>query len=547
MKTFLLFAFALTLPFHQIFAQCNEVDEIKVLLIGDSWAFFMGVDGTINNVFEQWGHSNKTFTTTIEVAVNGARTSDFLETNMQTEIRDLINSNPSIEVVHLSIGGNDVLGEWNVNYTTTELDSLIDLVYEQTLAIITFLKSTKPGLKIVFSGYVYPNFEEVIESAAPLQSSHPFYGTWEDMGFPGFFEINTLLNQFSILLEDYAETDPQVEFFKATALMQYTFGQTSPLGVTPGGTYPPFTQPQPFGDPTYPSPKNSMRDYFGITKDCFHLSPKGYRDLIGFHTQKFYHKFLMGDQYLLTTPSNNGTVSALQNTYSDLLLGFSGGEEFATLLNFQTQDMNWEGLDKAEIFLNIQNISGTNPLNQAIEISINAGNIGTSAAPEGSDWNATVDMVATPCVFGKKDGPGDWIRIALPTSFLPFLKSQSNTQFLIKGSGNTDGVVTFSDSQDEEFAPVLNFKYDNNYVGVNQINNAFGVTLYPNPGNSLVHISSQELVIESIEIYDLLGKMCFVNPHNSSKLYNLSSLSDGFYKIVIKSGDQQVTKSFVKN
>lgn len=543
----LLFGVICSLTLINTFAQCSESDEINVLLIGDSWAFFMGVDGTINNVFEKWGHSNKTFTTNIEVAVNGARTTDFLETNMQTEIRDLINSNPSIDVVHLSIGGNDVLGEWNVNFTTAQLDSLVDLVYGQTLDIITFLKSTKPGLKIVFSGYVYPNFEEVIESAAPLQSSHPFYGTWSGMGFPSFIEINTILNDFSLLVEAYADSDPQVEFFKATGLMQYTFGQSSPLGVAPGGTYPPFTQPQPFGDPNYPSPKNSMRDYFGITKDCFHLSPQGYRDLISFHTQKFYHKFLMADQYLLATSANNGHVSSIGNANSSLLLGSSNTESFATLLNFETQNMNWTGVEKAEIFLNIESLSGTNPLNGAIEVSIKSGNIGTTSAPEGADWSAAIDLTTTPCVFGKKEGAGDWIRIELPANLLPFLNSQGNSQFLIKGLSNSLGVVTFSDTQDPEFAPVLNLKYDENYVGIQEAKSNLSLSLYPNPGNHLVYISSLDAPITTIQVVDVLGKSCLTLEHSPSNLYDFSSLTNGFYKVVVRVGDQVEAISFVKN
>lgn len=547
MKKVLILGLFCFFAIQQNIAQCGESDETKVLLIGDSWAFFMGVDGTINNVFEKWGHSNKKFLTNIEVAVNGARTSDFIEVNMQTEVRDLIVGNPSIEVIHLSIGGNDVLGEWNVNFTVAELDSLVELVYSQTLEIINFLKTTKPGIKIVFSGYVYPNFEEVIESTAPLQSSHPFYSTWSGMGFPSFFEINTILNDFSLLIETYAATDPQVEFFKATGLMQYTFGQSIPLGVAPGGTYPPFTQAQPFGDLNYPSPKNSMRDYFGITKDCFHLSPKGYRDLIGFHTQKFYQKFLMDDQFLTATPNNNGNTSSLQNAYGDLLLGKINGEDFGTLLNFETQDMNWAGVEKAEIFLNIQNISGDNPLNQGIEISIKSGNIGTSAAPEAADWNATVDASETPCVFGKKDGPGDWIRIELPASLLPYLQSQLNTQFRIKSTSGDDGVVTFTGAQDQEFAPVLNLKYDENYVGIKQQSLSFVVRLYPNPSHGLVYISSQNAIIESIEIFDVLGKSCLNYLANNKALYDLGSLSNGFYKIAIRAEGKKVIRSFVKN
>jgi hypothetical protein len=105
-----LFAFVFFLFAETIQAQCTENEEYKVLLVGDSWAFFMGVDGTINNVFEQYGMSNYKFFTNTTVAENGARTDDFLESSKLNEIRNLLQVYPSIEVVHLSIAGNDVLG-----------------------------------------------------------------------------------------------------------------------------------------------------------------------------------------------------------------------------------------------------------------------------------------------------------------------------------------------------------------------------------------------------------------------------------------------------
>lgn len=81
------------------------------MLVGDSRAFFMGVDQTINNIMTKWGHSNYKYFTNITLAVNGAETDDFLTPGRQDEIALQLAQNPTIEVVHLSIGGNDVLGE----------------------------------------------------------------------------------------------------------------------------------------------------------------------------------------------------------------------------------------------------------------------------------------------------------------------------------------------------------------------------------------------------------------------------------------------------
>jgi hypothetical protein len=115
----------------------------------------------------------------------------------------------------------------------------------------------------VWSGYVYPNFGEVLGILSPAaQSSHAFFDTWDGMGQPTFLQINEILNSFSASVEAYADSDPQVDFVKCTGVLQHVFGQTTPLAVAPGGTYVQFEAPMPIGYPEYPSPMNTMRDYF---------------------------------------------------------------------------------------------------------------------------------------------------------------------------------------------------------------------------------------------------------------------------------------------
>ncbi len=256
--------------YQKSFAQCNETPGPKVLLVGDSWAFFMNADQTINNVFRKWGFSNYRYLTNLTLSENGAKTTDFLKPEKQEEMVLQILENPSIEVVHLSIGGNDVLGNWKVSFSQAQTDSLRNEVSARLLELIDYIKSVRPGIRILWSGYVYPNFGEVIQTSF-LGNNHPFYSNWQRMEFPTFLELNTILNDFSAQVEAYCATDPQVDFINATGLMQYTFGQNTPLGIAPGGSYAAGTVPLPAGMPDYPSPQNSMRDYF-LTKDCFHLS-----------------------------------------------------------------------------------------------------------------------------------------------------------------------------------------------------------------------------------------------------------------------------------
>lgn len=507
------------------FAQCSETPEPKVLLVGDSWAFFMTVDQTFNHVLKKWGHSDCEFYSNITLAENGAETDDFLTQQKQDEIALQLNSKPSIEVVHLSIGGNDVLGDWNVNFTQQQTDSLKLSVQNRLLQVIDFIKSVRPGIRIVWSGYVYPNFEEVIESAAPFQTSHPFYGTWQGMGFPSFLQINDLLNHFSEEVATYANQDPQLEFFDATGLMQYTHGQNTPLGVAPGGTYPPYSVPMPEGNPVYPSPKNSMRDY-GITKDCFHLSAEGYFDLIEFQTRRFYHKYLMHDFYAVSlSNAQMGTVSSTGNVSGGLYVGEESGESFSTLLTFSTAGMADTSVRKASLFLRRESLAGNNPIDGTLEVRIAQGGFGASAGLEPSDYSAPGNASGIPCRFGSNGGDGHWIRLELPESFLPYISAGSTVQLMVSAPGATGGKVTFSGG-DPELAPVLDITYGPNSAGVNEAQvSAFSV--YPNPSNGILNISGKKN-ITAVEVTDAWGKTV-LHKEGVPGTLDISSLPAGVY------------------
>lgn len=531
-----------------VFSQCAESPKPKVLLVGDSWASYMNFDQTINKVFKTWGHSGYTYVTSSIIAENGADTWDFLKANKQAEIQRLINLNPSIELVHLSIGGNDFLGDWKVSFSQGRTDSLEDEVYVRLDSIMRFIKSTKPGMRILWSGYTYPNFEEPITAPGFLSgSAHPFYGTWEGMEFPTFIQINTILNNVSARMEAYAANDPQVDFVNATGILQYTTGQTTPIccGITPQGTYAPRTVPLPYGDPNYPSPISTMRDYFSVTKDCFHLSAGGYFDLVSYHAQKFYHKFLMDDLYILSeNNTQTGTVTSLGNVSDSLFLGEAGGEQFATVLSFNTTGMADTTLTKASIFLRRNSLSGTNPISGSLEVKVKNGNFGTTVDVEAADFSAAGDASATPCLFGSNLANGDWIRLDLPAQILPYIDNAAATQFIISAPGFTGGTVNFYNSTDPDFAPVLNLDYITPVSGVDEVNaNSFSV--YPNPTNDRLTIENNGETILQVEVVDLLGKVV-LRPHLSANTIDISSIPSGMYILNVAtksgSGTQRVFK-----
>lgn len=536
MNRILLLVLTLCFSFAKVFSQCTETPEPKVLLVGDSWAWFMNTEATINNVFKTWGHSNYKYISNATLAVNGAQTDDFMKPAAQAEILNQLTLNPSITVVHLSIGGNDFLGDWKVSNTQGKTDSLIADVFFRLDSVMRFIKSCKPGIRILWSGYTYPNFGEVMNDLGGLASTDPFYSTWQGMEFPTFIQINTILNNVSAKMDSIASADPQVDFIKCTGLMQYMYGQSYNMSVPPSGTYAPFTLPLPLGDPNFPSPKTAMRDY-AFFKDSYHLSTDGYKGLIAYHTQKFYHKFLMDDLYLLSDNSTqSGSVSSQGNVSATPYLGEASGEQFATALSFNTTTMADTTLRKASIFLRRKALAGTNPISGSLEVKIKNGNFGTTVNVEAADYSATADATATPCLFGSNTANGDWIRLDLPVSILAHINHTATTQFIISAPGVTGGKVEFYDSSDPDFAPVLNLAYGATPSGINETTDK-DFKVYPNPTNGLLTIERGAEIITHIEVINLLGEVV-LQPQILQNTINISSLPTGMYmlNITTKSG-----------
>lgn len=548
MKKQLFFAFLIGFSFtSKSFAQCTETEVNKVLLIGDSWAFFMGVDQTFNTILERWGHSDALYYTNGTLSENGAETIDFMQADKQNEIAAQLDAQPEIEVVHLSLGGNDVLGEWNINFTQAETDSLMDLVFNRLVSIVDFIKDARPGIRIVWSGYAYPNFGQVLEDAGALQTIHPFYDTWEGMGFPTFLQLNSLLNEVSSIVESYAALDPQIDFVNATGLMQYTFGQATELSVPPGGSYPPFQAPLPLGYADYPSPKSSMRNY-GVFLDCFHLSGLGYRDFIDYQTRKFYHKFFMGDQYFVAeggptegSVSSGGTVSA-----NVLKLGVSNAEETRPIFTFNTSALPDGGVSSANIFIRRESLVGPNPLENGLQVKISNPHFGSSADIEAEDFGATANATVSPCFFGTPDNNGDWIRIELPPSVLGLFDNTSTVQVMLVAPGNPDGLITFTNASDPDFAPVLSVNHNVITSAPDRFEAAApDVTVFPNPTHDRVFVKSNSGPVVQMQLFNQHGQLIRQTDRESVSM-DLRDLPNGVYLLKIQTSNGVAVKRVIK-
>jgi hypothetical protein len=310
--------------------------------------------------------------------------------------------------------------------------------------------------------------------------------------------------------------------------MQHTFGQMSPLGVAPGGTYPPYTSPLPAGYANYPSPKNSMRDYL-VTKDCFHLSAEGFFDLIEYHTEKFYHKVLMNDAYFLAEGNNaSGTLQPSGNFSQTIELGEFNGNTNHTVLTFHTAALADTGISKVSVFLRRDQLNGNQPVNGTVDVSLRSGHFGNDISWDAADLTANTDANGSACVFGSV-GNGHWIRIDLPASFNTYFNNDTIVQLIIHAPAGSNGTITFSGTDQPQWAPVIDFTYGPQNTSIVNITENHQPLFYPNPTDGKINFSNKEDA-DIFKITDLNGiQVSGITFHQ--EYIDLTGLPNGMYFI----------------
>lgn len=548
MKRILFFIFCLS--FYQSNAQtsCDTVTN-RILMIGDSWSNFPVGFGSFPKNLDRFGYTNiGMFSNTTDLSINGAVTADFLSPAGKAAVQSAIISNPTIEVVNLSIGGNDMLDTWNNSMDSLTTDSLLDATMGRVDSIIDYLLALKPTLKIFIPGYDFANFGEVIQTYS-LPALHFFYSRWNGMGQPDFVEMNKLLTRASDKFSELANTNSQVTYNNALGLMQYLHGQTSPLGISPGGTYPPFSVPFPGGRMDYPTPKVRMNDYI-LFQDCFHLSSEGFDEFYTYHFESYYWNYLRG-KVDFSTPSegnqkdggisSNSIISggniALGN---NLTIGNSKG-----ILSFNTSGISGTSLiHRADLFFHRDNQTGTLPSFSKVVLEVKDGFFGSGPTLDFGDYSSTSSRKDTACVYGTVSDNGYWMRIRVPASLLPHISSSGTTQFRISMLDSTNGSMLYFSTGDSLKKPFLDVEYLNpTLLLVNE--NSFDPMLYPNPtsGDELTIGNVVDFRGEVIAI-DLSGRTLPLSVQSSR--IDVSQLMRGAYFLVISEGNKTATIKFVK-
>jgi hypothetical protein len=241
-----------------------------------------------------------------------------------------------------------------------------------------------------------------------------------------------------------------------------------------------------------------------------------------------------------------GSVSSQGNVApGELKMGIFEGEEFRPVITFNTTTLPNAGAQSASLFLRREALSGSNPVN-GLQLRMSNGAIGETIAVEMEDFDAETDAENTPCVFGLSNGNGRWIRIELPESFLPLIDNTSTVQFMLTAPEGAEGLITFTNSNDPEFAPVLNVTHNVvTSVAENPMQTEPDVLVYPNPTADRVFVKSRSETIEQMQLFSQHGQLIQQADRGAVSM-DLRSVASGIYILKVRTSTGVAAKRVVR-
>ncbi|MCC6143866.1 MAG: SGNH/GDSL hydrolase family protein [Candidatus Hydrogenedentes bacterium] len=269
---------ALVLLILTALAQPALAGTPRILLAGDSWAWFMFLNRSFETALAERGLDDvevSAFYTTVP----GSTAHDWTSKRHLTQVRKVLEENPTIDIVHLSLGGNDFLNNWSPDMPVAERDQLFDQVIADLEVVCKAILDVRPHLHVVIVEYDYIN-----------KSKRG--GTLQDLNRTG-----QILARMKL---DLARRLDRVEYIQTYGLMQYHFGvegALDPESVPLPGNAPDY-EPWPGGDADFGNSPEAMMDNI-------HLSPAVYKYLAGYCIDTLYGKWLARESSGLVASAGN--------------------------------------------------------------------------------------------------------------------------------------------------------------------------------------------------------------------------------------------------
>ena len=449
----------------------TSVPMPRVLLAGDSWAQYMWDDDAHNTIFDKFGMADHLAVSRSlgsnpgagyngpEYAISGSEAREWANTANYPWIANSVaelQSQPSIDTVMLSVGGNDVLagkpgGGWykgmDLDVPGSEAAFFARLLGDSTI-ITDSLLAVRPSLDVLVSSYEYPNFNTGIWCFLYACQKRKDLSRDPNSALITDAELNAMMLNIESRRIAWTNADPHLHFDHGVGEMHYYYGDgTTGPGILPRpGQQAPAYLPYPAGNPLKPSLRDNFRLASGISADPIHLNPEGYLYKVAVQTESYFFPKFRGD-VSLTLPSLGGTLDGWSDGTSAgndrILIGDDGTRLTRGIVSFNTSAIAaGETIESASIYL-LQNLrSGSNPFvsgNLGVPSLDVAASFGASDIEPG-DATAPAEASDAGCFIGSANDSYYALRIDLTAAAIAAIRRDGITQFRMQFSNVDAGV-----------------------------------------------------------------------------------------------------------
>ncbi|HPA42287.1 MAG TPA: hypothetical protein PKV69_09760, partial [Candidatus Hydrogenedentes bacterium] len=233
----------------------GEAHAVKrILLVGDSWAqwpwdmgaFQAVLNGNygagVNEVEGEYtalGGSTAAGWAANFTPDEGTFPSPPGHTNMRAldRITWCLNTWPTIDIIHLSISGND-MWSWRTTWTPEQEDELFDAIEANVGAVVSWIRANHPRVKILLADYDYLNITETCTygmaefnwPAAILAGTLGFTVGDIAQNRANNQQINQFFARFSARKRDLAQTLDRCDYVQNFGNIQWRAGYVNSLG-----------------------------------------------------------------------------------------------------------------------------------------------------------------------------------------------------------------------------------------------------------------------------------------------------------------------------
>lgn len=119
------------------------------------------------------------------------------------------------------------------------------------------------------------------------------------------------------------------------------------------------------------------------------------------------------------------------------------------------------------------------------------------------------------------------------------LVGDTNQTFITGGEGNFGVIITNGSCSDTSICYTIG--------GITNFNNSTNISVFPNPTNNSITISTANIVANKIELKDVYGRTIKAfQPNSSQTIMDLQNIESGIYFVNVLNGDSKYTVKIVK-